>query len=112
MSPPQRYGWHGVKDEMLQKNIENAVQRYPWLKDVKERSVTEFEFLHGHLNSPGKTPSILAFRNKVGYQTHNNQIFIPQLLLVNKLEPVDFNFLFHTKLSVLIYCEVTDICSS
>ncbi|XP_005108051.2 TPR repeat-containing protein DDB_G0287407, partial [Aplysia californica] len=60
----QRYGWHGAKDPMLQKNIDNAKKRYPWLTKVKDRSVTEMEFLHGHLNSPGALPSIMAFRSK------------------------------------------------
>ncbi|GFN73711.1 tetratricopeptide repeat protein [Plakobranchus ocellatus] len=60
----QRYGWHGLEDAVLQKNIDNALRQYPWLAKVKDRSVTEMEILHGHLNKPGAMPAIFAFRNK------------------------------------------------
>ncbi|XP_062578941.1 TPR repeat-containing protein DDB_G0287407-like isoform X2 [Saccostrea cucullata] len=60
----QRYGWHGRDDSSLQDNFDNAVGRYPWLDKVRDRSVTELEFLHGHLNNPGALPAVLCFRNK------------------------------------------------
>ncbi|CAL1529408.1 unnamed protein product [Lymnaea stagnalis] len=60
----QRYGWHGESDELLQRNFDNAVGRYPWLADVRGKSVTELEFLHGHLNHPGELPSSISFRDK------------------------------------------------
>ncbi|XP_046575711.1 TPR repeat-containing protein DDB_G0287407-like [Haliotis rubra] len=62
----QRYGWFGKNDGALQKNIDNAIQRYPWLDGHRGKSVTEMEFLHGHLNSPGAMPAIICFRDK-GY---------------------------------------------
>ena len=61
----QRYGWHGESDTVLQKNITNAIPQYPWLAKVKDRSVTEMEMMHGHLNKPGDMPAIFAFRHKV-----------------------------------------------
>ncbi|KAK3592936.1 hypothetical protein CHS0354_011736 [Potamilus streckersoni] len=60
----QRYGWHGAEDKVLQQNFDNAVGRYPWLNDVRDKSVTELEFLHGHLNNPGKLPACIYFRDK------------------------------------------------
>ncbi|XP_076442900.1 TPR repeat-containing protein DDB_G0287407-like [Babylonia areolata] len=60
----QRYGWHGVKDDGLQQNIDLCIKRYPWLSKVRDRSVTEFEFFHGHLNKPGSLPAAFAFRAK------------------------------------------------
>ncbi|KAL3873137.1 hypothetical protein ACJMK2_036291 [Sinanodonta woodiana] len=61
----QRYGWHGAEDKVLQQNFDNAVGRYPWLNDVRDKSVTELEFLHGHLNNPGKLPACIFFRDKL-----------------------------------------------
>ncbi|XP_022344302.2 TPR repeat-containing protein DDB_G0287407-like [Crassostrea virginica] len=61
----QRYGWHGRDDTSLQENFDNAVGRYPWLEDVRDKSVTELEFLHGHLNNPGILPAVICFRDKV-----------------------------------------------
>ncbi|WAR02757.1 Y7407-like protein, partial [Mya arenaria] len=61
----QRYGWHGADDAGLQKNFDNALPRYPWLADVRDRSVTELEFLHGFLNNPGYIPATLFFRDKM-----------------------------------------------
>ncbi|KAK7504283.1 hypothetical protein BaRGS_00004587 [Batillaria attramentaria] len=60
----QRYGWHGADDDLLQKNFDNAVGRYPWLDNVRDKSVTELEFLHGHLNNPGALPAAICFRDK------------------------------------------------
>ncbi|ESO87647.1 hypothetical protein LOTGIDRAFT_166228 [Lottia gigantea] len=60
----QRYGWHGDKDELLQQNFDNAVPRYPWLEKFRDKSVTELEFLHGHLNLPGTLPACIYFRDK------------------------------------------------
>ncbi|XP_071079623.1 TPR repeat-containing protein DDB_G0287407-like [Haliotis cracherodii] len=60
----QRYGWFGKNDEALQKNIEKAIMRYPWLDGHRGKSVTEMEFLHGHLNTPGSMPAIICFRDK------------------------------------------------
>ncbi|GFN83092.1 tetratricopeptide repeat protein [Plakobranchus ocellatus] len=60
----QRYGWHGLTDELLQQNIDNAVGRYPFLDKVRDKSVTEFEFMHGHLNHPGQLPVVICFRDK------------------------------------------------
>ena len=48
-------------------NFDNAVGRYPWLNTVRDKSVTELEFLHGFLNNPGWLPAALLFRDKVGY---------------------------------------------
>ncbi|XP_059157267.1 TPR repeat-containing protein DDB_G0287407-like [Physella acuta] len=61
----QRYGWHGESDELLQRNFDNAVGRYSWLDSVRNKSVTELEFLHGHLNKPGELPAAFCFRSKV-----------------------------------------------
>ncbi|XP_071479087.1 TPR repeat-containing protein DDB_G0287407-like [Diadema antillarum] len=60
----QRYGWHGSQDEFLQKTFDHAVPRYPWLDQYRDRSVTELEFLHGHLNKPGTRPACFFFRDK------------------------------------------------
>ena len=60
----QRYGWHG-KDQELQRNYTVAQDHYPWLGKYRDRSITEVEFLHGHLNSPGSRPACFAFRDKV-----------------------------------------------
>ncbi len=61
----QRYGWHGLDDPDLQANMTNAVEKYPWVDEFRDRSVTELEFLHGHLNNPGDLPAIVVFRDKV-----------------------------------------------
>ena len=61
----QRYGWHGADDKQLQENFDNAVRTYAWLDGVRDRSVTELEFLHGHLNQPGVLPACICFRDKV-----------------------------------------------
>ncbi|KAK3780654.1 hypothetical protein RRG08_028102 [Elysia crispata] len=60
----QRYGWHGETDELLQQNIDNAVGRYAFLDKARGKSVTEFEFMHGHLNNPGQLPAAICFRDK------------------------------------------------
>ncbi|XP_070180221.1 TPR repeat-containing protein DDB_G0287407-like isoform X2 [Littorina saxatilis] len=60
----QRYGWHGADDQQLQDNFDNAVGLYPWLDAARDRSVTELEFLHGHLNSPSDLPACICFRDK------------------------------------------------
>ncbi|KAI8784545.1 TPR repeat-containing protein isoform X1 [Biomphalaria glabrata] len=60
----QRYGWHGESDELLQRNFDNAMQKYPWLVNYRGKSVTELEFLHGHLNNPGAIPASICFRDK------------------------------------------------
>ncbi|CAG2215617.1 NPHP3 [Mytilus edulis] len=60
----QRYGWFGAEDKALQANFDNAVQHYPWLDRFRDKSVTELEFLHGHLNNPGDMPSVMCFRDK------------------------------------------------
>ncbi|OWF34800.1 hypothetical protein KP79_PYT14199 [Mizuhopecten yessoensis] len=60
----QRYGWHGADDTSLQKNFDNAAGSYPWVSTFRDRSVTELEFLHGHLNNPGALPAFLCFRDK------------------------------------------------
>ncbi|XP_070181286.1 TPR repeat-containing protein DDB_G0287407-like [Littorina saxatilis] len=74
----QRYGWHGSKDEELQRNVDLSIKRYPWLKSVRDRSVTEFEFMHGHLNKPGAVPAAFAFRakayDKTMAQTADDQV--------------------------------------
>ncbi|XP_076442546.1 TPR repeat-containing protein DDB_G0287407-like isoform X2 [Babylonia areolata] len=61
----QRYGWHGSDDKQLQENFDNAVGKYSWLDAVRDRSVTELEFLHGYLNNPGALPACICFRDKV-----------------------------------------------
>ncbi|XP_005111748.1 TPR repeat-containing protein DDB_G0287407 [Aplysia californica] len=60
----QRYGWHGDSDDLLQRNFDNAVGRYPWLDKVRDKGVTELEFLRGHLNQPGEIPAVICFRDK------------------------------------------------
>ncbi|CAD5111484.1 DgyrCDS793 [Dimorphilus gyrociliatus] len=60
----QRYGWHGENDKTLQKNFDNALPSFPWIDKYRDRSVTELEFLAGHLNNPGKIPACLCFRDK------------------------------------------------
>ncbi|ESO89421.1 hypothetical protein LOTGIDRAFT_234276 [Lottia gigantea] len=60
----QRYGWHGENDKDLQRNINNASDRYPWIKHHRNASVTAIEYLHGHLNKPGDLPACFAFRDK------------------------------------------------
>ncbi|XP_033755344.1 TPR repeat-containing protein DDB_G0287407-like [Pecten maximus] len=60
----QRYGWHGVDDAALQENFDNATSAYPWVSSVRDKSVTELEFIHGHLNNPGSLPAYLCFRDK------------------------------------------------
>ncbi|XP_041377326.1 TPR repeat-containing protein DDB_G0287407-like [Gigantopelta aegis] len=63
----QRYGWHsahGASHGLLEKNFDNAVINYPWVEDYWDRSMTEVEFHHGHLNNPGEMPTIICFRAK------------------------------------------------
>ena len=60
----RRYGWHGGNDETFQKNIEKASDRFPWVKRYRDRSATELEFLHGHLNDPGHMAACFAFRDQ------------------------------------------------
>ncbi|XP_072027805.1 TPR repeat-containing protein DDB_G0287407-like [Amphiura filiformis] len=60
----QRYGWHGDKDEFLQRTFDFALPRYPWIDKYRDRAVTELEFLHGHLNNPGARPACFFFRDK------------------------------------------------
>ncbi|XP_077991343.1 TPR repeat-containing protein DDB_G0287407-like [Glandiceps talaboti] len=60
----QRYGWNGVHDELLQRSFDVAATKYPWLKQYRDRSVTEIEFLHGHLNEPGYKAACFFFRDK------------------------------------------------
>jgi tetratricopeptide (TPR) repeat protein len=43
----ERYGW--VPDEIPA----NLVEREPWMEELRSRSVTELEILHGVLNDPG-----------------------------------------------------------
>ena len=59
----QRYGWHGKDDEALQKNMDRAAEAFPWVEQYRDRSATEMEFLHGHINKPGQMPACFAFRN-------------------------------------------------
>ncbi|XP_077865213.1 TPR repeat-containing protein DDB_G0287407-like [Saccoglossus kowalevskii] len=59
----QRYGWHG-SDELLQKSFDAASVQYPWVDEYRDRSVTEIEFLHGHLRNPGNKPACFFFRDK------------------------------------------------
>ena len=47
----------------------NAAKKYPWIDQYRDKSVTEIEFLHGHLNSPGQMPAVLAFRDQVNCLT-------------------------------------------
>ena len=61
----QRYGWHGAKDEALQRSFDAALSNFPWIDGHRGKGVTELEFLHGHLNQAGKLPAIICFRNKV-----------------------------------------------
>ena len=61
----QRYGWYGRDNAVLQQNFDKAVEKYEWLDDVRDRSVTEVEFLRGHLNNPGEIPAFICFRDLV-----------------------------------------------
>ena len=76
----QRYGWHGLDDPDLQDNMTNAAKKYPWIDNYRDKSVTEIEFLHGHLNSPGQIPAVLAFRDQV-----NCAVFFHQDILHFKM---------------------------
>ena len=61
-----RYGWHDAsgKDELLNQNFEKAKNDYPWIMQYRQRSATELEMRHGHLNSLGTIPSCFFFRNE------------------------------------------------
>lgn len=48
----------------LRPTIESCFDQYPWLRDLPERSLTEFEFRHGCLNDVDKTPAFFYFRDK------------------------------------------------
>ena len=61
----KRYGWHGDKDEFLQRTFDFAIPSYPWIDKYRDKAVTELEFLHGHLNDPGAIPACFFFRDKV-----------------------------------------------
>lgn len=61
----KRYGWNGIQDELLQSTFDYAQKSYPWLQNYRDRSVTELEFLHGHLNEIGAIPACFYFRDKV-----------------------------------------------
>ncbi|XP_074648461.1 TPR repeat-containing protein DDB_G0287407-like [Tubulanus polymorphus] len=60
----QRYGWHGENDATLQKNFDVASALFRWVEKYRDRSVTELEFLHGHLNNPGAMATCICFRDK------------------------------------------------
>ena len=60
----QRYGWHG-NDALLQQSFDVAAVKYPWINKHREKSVTELEYLHGHLNNPGERAACFFFRDKV-----------------------------------------------
>nr|XP_006816361.1 PREDICTED: TPR repeat-containing protein DDB_G0287407-like [Saccoglossus kowalevskii] len=75
----QRYGWHG-DNELLQKSFDVAITKYPWLNEYRDKSVTELEFLHGHLNNPGDRAACFYFRDKAyddemlaKYESENNE---------------------------------------
>jgi len=60
----QRYGWFGAEgDELLSKTFQQAEGLYPWINQFRDRSVTELEFRHGHLQNPGERPSFFFFRS-------------------------------------------------
>ncbi|CAD5121309.1 DgyrCDS9836 [Dimorphilus gyrociliatus] len=59
----QRYGWHGVNDRDLQENFERSKIRFPWINSYRDRSITELEFIAGHLNCPGAIPACICFRD-------------------------------------------------
>lgn len=61
----QRYGWHGVNDRDLQQNFDKSKNRFPWIDNYRDRSITELEFIEGHLNYPGQTPTCICFRDEV-----------------------------------------------
>lgn len=51
----ERYGWsHAIRetDELLDRTFANAQERYPWITDYKDRSITELEIRHAALNDP------------------------------------------------------------
>ena len=60
----QRYGWNGFHDQDLQDSFDKAVKKYPWIEQCRDRSITELEFMHGHVNNPGNIPSCFCFRDK------------------------------------------------
>ena len=60
----QRYGWNGRHDAVLQENFDKAAEKYPWVEKYRDKSVTELEFMHGHLNNPGNIPACFCFRDK------------------------------------------------
>eukprot|EP00741_Cyanophora_paradoxa_P015495 tig00020902_g14958.t1 len=52
----ERYGWHipeGGRDPLLERTFESAMERFPWLSEYRDRSVTEAEVLHGALVNGG-----------------------------------------------------------
>ena len=49
----------------MQENFDEALGLFHWLDKYRDRSVTELEFLHGHLNHPGNLPTYICFRDKV-----------------------------------------------
>ena len=57
----QRYGWNGRHDAVLQ---DKAAEKYPWVEKYRDKSVTELEFMHGHLNNPGNVTACFCFRDK------------------------------------------------
>ncbi|XP_006816362.2 TPR repeat-containing protein DDB_G0287407-like [Saccoglossus kowalevskii] len=59
----QQYSLHG-EDKLLQKSFDSASTQYPWVNEYRNRSVTEIEFLHGHLRNPGDKPACFFFRDK------------------------------------------------
>eukprot|EP01137_Pigoraptor_chileana_P029105 Opistho-2@13868 len=63
----ERYGWHqpedGSQDVLLAKNFDKMAAHYPWTDQYRDRSATEVEFLHGHLNNPRARPSFFFFRD-------------------------------------------------
>lgn len=75
----QRYGWHGLDDPDLQQNIANAAEKYSWIEEYKDKSVTELEFMHGHLNNPGQMPAIIAFRDTVRIRRRRNVDYFFQI---------------------------------
>eukprot|EP00658_Telonema_sp_P-2_P043212 TRINITY_DN31158_c0_g1_i1.p1 TRINITY_DN31158_c0_g1~~TRINITY_DN31158_c0_g1_i1.p1 ORF type:complete len:301 (+),score=85.84 TRINITY_DN31158_c0_g1_i1:113-1015(+) len=60
-----RYGTSGIENEFIQKSIDKALPQWPWLAQMRDRSITELEFRQGSLNQPSVRPSIFFLRDPV-----------------------------------------------
>jgi hypothetical protein len=65
-----RNGWalsSDYKDELLEKTFDIGTIAYPWVRDARDRSVTELEILQGLLNAPEAMPRAFVYFRDVSY---------------------------------------------